>query len=345
MAKTFKISQLIIDNENIYDKPDKIPEEYKNKPIREVHTIKGTRYLTWIGEKNIESIATSDGRELTSEELFEFVIGNDITDLAKTKKVSGKVADIAIVLGNIALPTTRERAIKAFELYKLGLVKRIIFTGGISKERDKKGFMHPETLEGYMDNKPLEGLEWNDLPEADWGAETFVKEEFNDNYQEHLTKLTKEFLESVGINPEDVLAEPLSSTTHENAKFCRDIFDSEEVENGTKIKTAIIVTSCTHGKRAIGQFRKVFGDRVKFRWCPSTIDLEQYESLKAILRAPKFDEEAFRKELKRLYCTEPRLIQMLMREIASNRKAFIVGDIEEPIIKTFDREEKDDYEL
>ena len=58
MAKTFKISQLIIDNENIYDKPDKIPEEYKNKPIREVHTIKGTRYLTWIGEKNIESIAT-----------------------------------------------------------------------------------------------------------------------------------------------------------------------------------------------------------------------------------------------------------------------------------------------
>ena len=332
MAKTFKISQLIIDNEKVYEKPDKIPEEYKNNPIKEVLFGDRIRYLTWIEKKDIKSIITLNGRELTPEELFEFVIGNDITDLAKTKKVSEKVADIA-------LPTTRERAIKAFELYKLGLVKRIIFTGGISKERDKKGFMHPETLEGYMDNKPLEGLEWNDLPEADWGAETFVKEEFNDNYQEHLSKLTKEFLESVGINPEDVLAEPLSSTTHENAKFCKDIFDSEEVETGRKVKTAIIVTACTHGNRAMGQFKKVFGDKVKFRWCPSTIDLEQYESLKAILRAPKFDEEAFRKELKRLYCTEPKLIQILMREIASNRNAFIVGDIEEPSIRTFDKEQ------
>lgn len=275
MAKTFKISQLIIDNENVYDKPDKIPEEYKNKPIREVHTIKGTRYLTWIEEKDIESIATPEGRILTPEELFEFVIGNDITDLTKIKEVPANVADIAIVLGNIGLPTTRERAIKAFELYKLGLVKRIIFTGGISKERDKKGVMHPETLDDYMDNKQIDGLQWSDLPEADWGAETLVKEEFHDDYQEHLSKLTEEFLKSVGINPEDVLAEPLSATTHENAKFCRNIFDSEEVENGTKVRTAIIVTSCTHGKRAMGQFREVFGDSVKFRWCPSTIDLEQ----------------------------------------------------------------------
>ena len=338
MAKTFKLSQLIIDNENVYYSSNDIPKEETNKPIREVHTINGTRYLTWIGEKEIESIATPNGVELTPEELFEFVIGNDITDLTKTKEVPANVADIAIVLGNIGLPTTRERAIKAFELYKLGLVKRIIFTGGISKERDKKGIMHHETLEDYMDNKQVEGLQWSDLPEADWGAETLVKEEFNENYQEHLSKLTKEFLESVGINPEDVLSEPLSATTHENAKFCRDIFDLEEVENGTKVRTAVIVTSCTHGKRAIGQFQKVFGDKVKFRWCPSTIDLEQYESLRTILKASSFNAGAFRKELKRLYCTEPKLIQKLMREIASNRNAFIKGDIEEPSIRVFDRE-------
>lgn len=339
MEKMFKLSQLIIDNENVYYRPDEILEKDKNNPIKEVHFEDRIRYLTWIEKKDIKSIVTPDGRELTPEELFNFVIGNDITDLARTEKATGDIADIAIVLGNICLHDTRERAIKAFQLYKLGLVKRIIFTGGISKTRDKKGFMHPKTLEGYMDNKPLEGIEWNDLPEADWGAETFIEEKFDEDYQKHLSQLTEKLLKSIGINPEDILTEPLSSTTHENALFCKNIFDSEKVENGTEVRTAILVTACTHGKRAMGQFKKVFGDKVKFKWCPSTLDLEQYESLRDILRAPKFNEKAFRKELKRIYCTDSKLIQDLRREIASNRNAFIKGDIDEPSIRTFGKEQ------
>lgn len=136
---------------------------------------------------------------MSPEELFDFVIGNDITDLAKTENSDENVADIAIVLGNIELLTTRERAIKAFELYRLGLVKKIIFTGGISKQRDTKGFMHPETLEAYKSNELVQDLEWNDLAEADWGAETFVKEQFDKNYQNHSSKLTEEFLNSIGV--------------------------------------------------------------------------------------------------------------------------------------------------
>lgn len=339
MEKLFRLSQLIIDKEKTCYSVDEILEKDKNNPIREVHFEDRIRYLTWIEKTDIKSIATPDGRELTPEELFNFIIGNNITDLARAENIAGDIYDIAIVLGNIALPTTRERAIKAFELYKLGLVKRIIFTGGISKQRDKKGFIHHKTLEEYMDNKPVEGLEWEDLPEADWGAETFIKEEFDEDYQKHLSKLTEEFLKSVGINPEDILTEPMSATTQENAEFCKNIFDSEEVETGTKVRTAIIVTSCTHGNRAMRQFKRVFGDKVKFKWCPSTLDLEQYGRMRSILRAKKFDEEAFRKELKRLYCTEPNLIQELRREIASNRNTFIAGDIEEPSIRTFDREE------
>lgn len=342
MSKQYRLSELIIDNENPNCKEDEIGDKW----ARKVQSGNTTRVLTWVEKaKGINSIATPEGRELTPEELFNFVIGSDITDLARSPNRNQNIADIAIVLGNLILPTTRERAIKAFELYKLGLVKRIIFTGGISRERDKKGFIHHKTLEEYMDNKPVEGLEWNDLPEADWGAETFIAEEFDEDYQKHLSKLTEEFLKSTGINPKDILTEPMSSTTQENAKFCKNIFDAEEAENGTRVRTAIIVTTCTHGKRAMSQFKKVFGDKVKFTWCPSTIDLEQYESLKATLRAPKFDEEAFRKELKRLYCTDSKLTQELRREIASSRNAFIKGDIEEPMIPTFDIEVTDDYEL
>lgn len=311
IARTYRISQLIIDNER------------KLKRIEHA--------------ENIESITTPEGRELTPEELFDFVIGSKITDLARTKSEEGNVADIAIVLGNIALPTTRERAIKAFELYKLGLVKRIIFTGGITKSRDKKGFMHHESIEEYMNNDLVQGLEWEDLPEAFWGSETFVKEVFDKNYQQHLQKLTEQFLKEIGIKPEHILTEAMSTTTQENAEFCKNIFDVEEVETGEKVRTAILVTTCTHGSRATKQFEKVFGDKIKFKWCPSTLDLEQYDSLKAILTAPNFDEEAFRKELKRIYCTNPKLIQMLKEEVGHTRNVFIKGEIDEPVIKTTEK--------
>lgn len=337
--KTFKLSELIIDNENPYYKDEKKLREDKDKKIKEVHNGNIVRHLTWIDQaKDIKSITTPDGKELTPEELFDFVIGNNITDLAKTKNIAENVADIAIVLGNIGLPTTRERAIKAFELYKLGLVKKIIFTGGISTKRDKKNFMHPKTLEDYTSNKLIEGLEWEDLTEADWGSETLVKEEFNEDYQEHLSKLTKQFLQNVGINPEDILTETMSTTTQENAEFCKNIFDLEEVETGTKINTAIIVTTCTHGNRATRQFKKVFGDKIKLKWCPSTLDLEQYESLKTILKAPNFDEIVFKNELKRIYCTTPKLTQMLREEIGHNRNVFIRGEIDEPVITTNNEE-------
>lgn len=318
IARTYRISQLIIDNE------------------RELKRIEHA--------ENIESITTPEGRELTPEELFDFVIGSKITDLARTKSEEGNVADIAIVLGNIGLPTTRERAIKAFELYKLGLVKRIIFTGGITKLRDKKGFILHSSLEEYMENELVEGLEWEELPEADWGSETFVKEVFDENYQKHSLKLTEKFLNDVGIKPEDILTEAMSTTTQENAKFCKNIFDSEELETGTKVRTAILVTTCTHGSRATKQFEKVFGDKIKFKWCPSTLDLEQYDSLKAILTAPIFDEEAFRKELKRRYCTNPKLIQMLREEIGHTRNVFIKGEIDEPVITTTERGINTDFD-
>ena len=343
MAKTFKLSQLIIDNENPYYRDDKKLKEDKEKKIKEVRNGDIIRHLTWIDNaKDIKSIATPDGRELTPEELFDFVIGNNITDLARTENTGENVADIAIVLGNIGLPTTRERAIKACELYKLGLVKKIIFTGGINKERDKKSFMHHESLESYMNNELVEELEWQDLTEADWGAETFIKEKFDEEYQKHSEKLTQEFLESVGINPEDVLTEAMSTTTQENAEFCKNIFDSEEIETGSRIKNAILVTTCTHGSRATRHFKKVFGDKIELRWCPSTLDLEQYESLKAILKSPNFDEKAFRSELKRIYCTEPKLTQMLKEEVGHNRNVFIRGEIDEPEITTNDIEIESD---
>lgn len=315
---TYKLSQLIIDNE------------------RELKRIEHA--------ENIESITTPEGRELTPEELFDFVIGSNITDLARTKNVKENAFDIAIVLGNIALPTTRERAIKAFELYKLGLVKRIIFTGGITKLRDKKGFIHHSSLEEYMNNELVEGLEWGDLPEADWGSETFVKEIFDEDYQEHSRKVTKKLLDDLGINPEDILTEAMSTTTQENAEFCKNIFDSEELETGTKIRNAILVTTCTHGSRATKQFEKVFGDKIKFKWCPSTLDLEQYDSLKAILTASIFDEEAFRKELKRIYCTNPKLIQMLKEEVGHTRNVFIRGEINEPVITTIEKGISTDFD-
>lgn len=339
MSKTYKISELIIDNEDSNYIDEERFKADKDKKIKEVRNGDKIRHLTWIdSSKDIKSVTTPDGRELTPEELFDFVIGNNITDLAKAKNTSENKADIAIVLGNGELHTTRERAIKACELYKLGLVKKIIFTGGIVGDRGKKSILKFKSIGTYKSNKLLEWQEWNDHAEADWGAETLIKEKFDEDYQKHLSKLTDEFLESVGINPEDILIEAMSTTTQENAEFCKNIFDSEEIETGSQIKTAILVTTCTHGNRAIRQFRKVFGDKIKLTWCPSTLDLEKHESLKAILNAPNFDETAFRNELKRIYCTDPKLTQMLREEIGHNRNVFIRGEIDEPEITTADRD-------
>lgn len=345
MSKTYKLSQLIIDNENPYYRDEERLKNDKDKKIKEVCNDGIVRHLTWIDNaKDIKSVTTPDGRELTPEELFDFVIGNNVTDFAKTKNKEESRVDIAIVLGNAELPTTRERAIKACQLYKLGLVKRIIFTGGINKNRDKKGFINPKSIEEYKSNELMQGLEWQDLTEADWGAETFVKEEFNEDYQKHLSKLTTEFLNSVGINPEDILTEAVSTTTQENAEFCKNIFDQEEIEIGQQIKTAVIVTTCTHGNRAMRQFKKVFGDKIKLTWCPSTLDLEKHETLRNILRNPNFDQEAFRQELKRIYCTDSKLTQMLREEIGHNRNVFIRGEIDEPEIVTHDIEKTNDIE-
>lgn len=339
MSKEYRISQLIMDNEEPYYEYDEKLKEYKE--VREVHDGDRTRYLPWADDKHIKSIATPEGRELTPEELFDFIIGDNITDFARTKNRDNNSADIAIVLGNGEISTTRERAIKAFELYRLGIVSKIIFTGGIAEERDVNDYMHPKSKEAYMNNNEIE-QEWSDLPEADWGAETFIPDVFDEDYKKHSLKLTEEFLNSIGIKPEDVLTESMSKSTQENAEFCKNIFDSEEIENGTQIRSAIIVTTCTHGSRAMRQFKKVFGDKISLKWCPSTLDLEKYESLKDILSAPDFDELAFRQELKRIYCTTPELIQMLKTETANHRNAFILGDIDEPSIITKDREIKDE---
>ncbi len=339
MSREYRISELIMDNETPYYEDDEKLKEYRK--VRKVQIGDKTRYLHWVDDKHVKSIATPEGRELTPEELFDFVIGDNITDFARTKNRNANSADIAIVLGNGELQTTRERAIKAFELYRLEIVKKIIFTGGLTNGRDVKGYMHPTSLEEYMDNNEIE-QEWSDLAEADWGAETFIPDVFDEDYKQHNIKLTDEFLKSIGVNPEDVLTEAMSTSTQENAEFCKNIFEAEELETGIQIKSAILVTTCTHGNRAMRQFKKVFNDKISLKWCPSTLDLEKYESIKNILNAPNFNEVAFKEELKRIYCTNPELIQMLKTETANHRNAFILGDIDEPSITTKDRKLEDD---
>ena len=337
MAKKYKISELIMNSEKIFLKEE--PELNNYKKVRKIKVGNKTKYLTWVDDKNMKSIMTPEGRELTHEELFDFIIGNNITDLARSKNIEQNRADIAIVLGNGELEVTKQRAIKAFELYKLGIVKKIIFTGGIAIQRDKKRIMRPQNLNEFMDNSETK-FDWTNLPEADWGAETFIPGINYKDYEKHKIKLTEDFLRNIGVKPEDILTEGLSTSTQENAEFCKNAFEIEEIETGTKIKSAIIVTTITHGSRAIKQFRKVFGNKIRFTWCPSTLDLEKYGKLKKILRNPTFNEKEFKEELKRVYCTTPELIKKLMEETANHRNAFILGDIEEPMILTNDREEQ-----
>ena len=138
MSVKYRISQLLMNNEEPYFSENEKLKEYRK--VRKVQDGDRTRYLTWVDDKNMKSIKTPEGRELTPEELFDFILGNNITDLARTKNIDENKADIAIVLGNGNLLETRERAIKAFELYKLGIVKKIIFTGGTQKQRDCQSF-------------------------------------------------------------------------------------------------------------------------------------------------------------------------------------------------------------
>lgn len=332
MSKKYRISELLMNNEIPYYSEDEKLKDYRK--VRKVAIGNTTRYLTWVDDKHMQSITTPDGRELTPEELFDFIIGENITDFARSKNTSEHSADFAIVLGNGLFPTTRERAIKAFELYKQGLVRKIIFTGGVTNGRDND-IMNPKSLESYMDNTPAD-IEWSDISEADWGAETFIPNVYDEDYKKHTLLLSEEFLKDIGVNPEDIMIEPMSKTTQENAEFCKNIFQTEEIEIGTKVKSAILVTTCTHGSRAMRQFLKVFGSDINLKWCPSTIDLEKYDSLKNILHATDFDEVAFRQELKRIYCSNPELIQKLKEETANHRNAFISGDIDEAIITTID---------
>ena len=334
MSIEYRISQLLMNNEQPFFEENERLKEYRK--VKKVPDGDKIRYLTWIDDTNMESIKTPQGRELTPEELFDFILGNNITDLARTKNIDENKADIAIVLGNSNLSETKERAIKAFELYKLGIVKKIIFT-------DVNNYMHPKSIEEYMDNSQI-AQEWSDLPEADWGAETFIPDVFKKEYDEHSLILTEDFLRSLGINPEDIITESVSKSTQENAEFCKNIFESEELETGMHINSAVIVTTCTHGSRAMRQFKKVFGNKISLKWCPSTLDLEKYENLKNILKAKDFDEKAFREELKRVYCTTPKLIKKLQEETANHRNAFILGDIDDPKILTMDREKNEDKE-
>lgn len=338
----YKISELIMDHEIPLYSDVTLKGERKVQQVKQGNK---TRYLTIVDDKNIESIATPQGRELTVEELYNFIIGNNTTDLARTKNKEENKADIAIVLGNINRSDTRERAIKAFELYKQGIVKKIIFTGGISEQRDVKGYMHPKNMEQFMSNRIPDDRQWQDLSEADWGSETFMPDVYDEeNYQNH-SKLTEKALEEMGVNPEDVLFEDRSSSTQENAEFCRNIFAQEEIETGLKIRTAILVTTLWHGSRAIKQFEKIFGDELKISFAPSTLDLEKYETLKSILTSAEFDEDAFRAELKRIYCTTPELIQKLRTETANHRNAFIEGYIDDATITTIDKEQEVDPRL
>ncbi|MBR6034290.1 MAG: YdcF family protein [Clostridia bacterium] len=336
MSKVYKISELLMNNETPYY--SECPELSNYRRVREVEDHGRTRYLTWVDDKNMESIRNPDGRELTPEELFNFVIGNGITDYAKGK---GQLADVAIVLGSGSFPETRARAIKAFELYKKGRVKKIIFTGGVAKARDTRRIMYPETMEQFMSGAVPE-LEWQDLSEADWGAETFVPGVYEEGSGIAMSKLTPEFLESMGVNPEDVIIEPMSRSTQENATFCRNTFDMLRIETGESISSAVLVTTVTHGSRAMRQFQKLFGDDIQLSWCPATADLEQYGNMRNILNAHEFDEEAFRRELKRIYCTTPVLTKKLMEETANHRNAFILGDIYEPSITTEDEQREEE---
>ena len=342
----YKISQLIMNNETpcFLEPGNDIKSEKKEKDgFRYVSNGNKIRRLTWVDDKNMKSIRTPDGRELTPEELFDFVLGNNITDFAKSKNKKQNKSDIAIVLGNGNLSVTRERAVKAFELYKEGLVDRIIFTGGINKERDKDNYINPSSMEGYMLREPKK-TEWQDLPEADWGAETFIPEVFDEQSSEkNSLLLTEKFLREKGINPEDIIAEPCSTATDTNAIYCKNIFDAEELETGKKINSATIVSTCTHGARAMRIFKKIFGDKIDLKWCPSTLDLEKDDKLREILHSDKFDEEAFRREFKRLYCTNPELIKKMQEETANHRNAFILDIIDDTEITTSKRMALVDY--
>ncbi|MDE5599303.1 MAG: hypothetical protein K2I49_00020, partial [Ureaplasma sp.] len=77
MSKKYRISELLMNNEKpIYTYVEELKDYRK---VREVSNGNTIRYLTWGDDKNMKSIATPKGRELTPEVLFDFVIGDKIT--------------------------------------------------------------------------------------------------------------------------------------------------------------------------------------------------------------------------------------------------------------------------
>lgn len=71
MSKKLKLSQLIIDHENPYYRDDERLKNDTEKKIKEVRNGDTIRHLTWIDNaKDIKSITTLNGRELTPEELL-----------------------------------------------------------------------------------------------------------------------------------------------------------------------------------------------------------------------------------------------------------------------------------
>jgi uncharacterized SAM-binding protein YcdF (DUF218 family) len=63
----------------------------------------------------------------------------------------------------------------------------------------------------------------------------------------------KEYLVSIGVNPKDILIEPSSKNTYENAKFTKDVL----LKNGYSLNdTFLLVTSGYHMRRSIKCFEK-----------------------------------------------------------------------------------------
>ena len=56
--------------------------------------------------------------------------------------------------------------------------------------------MHPKTMEQFMNNKIPDDRKWEDLSEADWGVETFIPTQFEENNYKNHAQITdtKSFL-------------------------------------------------------------------------------------------------------------------------------------------------------
>ena len=96
-------------------------------------------------------------------------------------------------------------------------------------------------------------------------------------------QMMKEFAQTMGVPSRDILVEPLSKSTYENATFTLKMIEH------LGVTSAIVVTSKFHTKRASNVFRKVFPSRLKLHSVGSNdgIDYEawwkDYENREAVL--------------------------------------------------------------